>query len=188
MSPRKAALALALGVLAASISAQAAAPGAAPTRAGGARSSRGLGTDHMAVTTHTSRRRRRFFDQGLRLLYAFNHQEARRAFREAARLDPALAMAYWGEAMTLAPNLNAPMTAENARLARAAILEAQRRSRAARAPTRARADRRAGDALRRGSGAAPRPPLDRAYADAMAQVGRRVSATIPTCRRSTPTP
>ena len=60
----------------------------------------------------TSRRRSAFFDQGLRLLYAFNHQEARRAFREAARLDPALAMAYWGQAMALAPNLNAPMTPE----------------------------------------------------------------------------
>ena len=71
----------------------------------------GLGTDHMAVTTRTPQAQA-FFDQGLRLLYAFNHQESRRAFQEAARLDPALAMAHWGEAITLAPNLNAPMTPE----------------------------------------------------------------------------
>src|SRR6186997_261008 len=71
----------------------------------------GLGTDHLAVTTGVPAAQR-FFDQGLRLLYGFNHQEARRAFQEAARLDPRLAMAYWGEAITLAPNLNAPMTTE----------------------------------------------------------------------------
>jgi len=62
----------------------------------------GLGTDHLAVTTAVPAAQR-FFDQGLRLLYGFNHQEARRAFQEAARLDPRLAMAYWGEAITLRP-------------------------------------------------------------------------------------
>ncbi len=76
----------------------------------------GLGTDHLAVTTRVPKAQV-FFDQGLRLLYAFNHQESRRAFQEAARLDPSLAMAHWGEAITLAPNLNAPMTPANARLA-----------------------------------------------------------------------
>ena len=85
----------------------------------------GLGTDHLQVTTQVPKAQV-FFDQGLRLLYAFNHQESRRAFQQAARLDPTLAMAHWGEAMTLAPNLNAPMTTENARLARAASLEAKR--------------------------------------------------------------
>ena len=47
--------------------------------------------------------------QGLNLAYAFNHAEARRAFREAARLDPNLAMAYWGQALVLGPNINALM-------------------------------------------------------------------------------
>src|SRR5215218_5403952 len=69
----------------------------------------GLGNIHMPVSARVPRAQI-FFDQGLRLVYAFNHQEARRAFDEAARLDPSLAMAHWGIALSLAPNLNAPMT------------------------------------------------------------------------------
>jgi hypothetical protein len=83
----------------------------------------GLGTIHVEVTTALPNAQQ-FFDQGLRLLYAFNHQESLRAFREAARLDPRLAMAYWGQAMALGPNLNAPMTADNGRLAHEAIARA----------------------------------------------------------------
>ena len=51
----------------------------------------------------------RYFDQGLKLTYAFNHAEALRAFQEAQRLDPDCAMCYWGEAFALGPNINAPM-------------------------------------------------------------------------------
>ena len=54
-----------------------------------------------------------FMNQGLNLSYAFNHAEAGRAYREAARLDPNLAMAYWGEALALGPNINAPMDPDN---------------------------------------------------------------------------
>ena len=50
-----------------------------------------------------------FMNQGLNLTYGFNHAEAGRAFAEAARLDPSLAMAYWGQALVLGPNINAPM-------------------------------------------------------------------------------
>jgi len=50
-----------------------------------------------------------FFDQGLRLTYAFNHSEALRSFKEAARLDPGNAMAWWGQALVLGPNINLPM-------------------------------------------------------------------------------
>ena len=50
-----------------------------------------------------------YFDQGLMLAYAFNHAEAQRAFREAQRLDPGFAMAWWGQAYVLGPNINAPM-------------------------------------------------------------------------------
>ncbi|TYB70820.1 MULTISPECIES: tetratricopeptide repeat protein [Bizionia] len=50
----------------------------------------------------------RFFNQGLRLTYAFNHAEAHRSFMEASRLDPNLAMAFWGQAYTLGPNINDP--------------------------------------------------------------------------------
>ncbi len=50
-----------------------------------------------------------YFDQGLRLSYAFNHAEAIRAFREAQLLDPECAMCFWGEAFALGANINAPM-------------------------------------------------------------------------------
>jgi tetratricopeptide (TPR) repeat protein len=67
-----------------------------------------LGALTYPITT-TSELARRYFDQGLRLAYAFNHAEARRAFQEAQRLDPACAMCYWGEALVLGPNINMPM-------------------------------------------------------------------------------
>src|SRR5688500_2211175 len=67
-----------------------------------------LGVHTFTVST-TNRQAQRFMNQGLNLAYAFNHAEARRAFREAARLDPNLAMAYWGQALVLGPNLNASM-------------------------------------------------------------------------------
>ena len=53
-----------------------------------------------------------FFNQGLRLTYAFNHAEAHRSFMEASRLDPNLAMAFWGQAYTLGPNINDPLPDE----------------------------------------------------------------------------
>lgn len=68
----------------------------------------GLGTHHHPVTTKSARAQL-FFDQGLKLAYGFNHQEALRSFKEAARLDPDCAMAYWGWALALGPNLNLPM-------------------------------------------------------------------------------
>ena len=51
----------------------------------------------------------RYFDQGLNLMYGFNHHEAIRAFREAARLDPDCAMCDWGQAAALGPNINKAM-------------------------------------------------------------------------------
>src|SRR5215510_5744781 len=56
-----------------------------------------LGTHHHAVSTKNELAQK-YFDQGLRLTFGFNHDEAERAFREAARLDPSLAMAWWGVA------------------------------------------------------------------------------------------
>jgi len=50
-----------------------------------------------------------YFDQGLRLTYAFNHSEAQRAFRKPQKLDPDCAMCFWGEALVLGPNINLPM-------------------------------------------------------------------------------
>src|SRR5262249_5433030 len=68
----------------------------------------GLGSITYKVTT-TKADAQSFFDQGLRLTYAFNHDEARRAFRKAQRLDPDCAMCFWGEALVLGPNINLPM-------------------------------------------------------------------------------
>lgn len=67
-----------------------------------------LGTHAFPVSTR-NKRAQLFINQGINLAYGFNHAEAGRAFREAARLDPALAMAYWGQALVLGPNINAPM-------------------------------------------------------------------------------
>lgn len=67
-----------------------------------------LGKHGMKVTT-TSERSQLFFNQGINLYYGFNHLEAYRSFREVARLDPNCAMAYWGQALSLGPNINLPM-------------------------------------------------------------------------------
>ncbi len=50
-----------------------------------------------------------FFNQGLKLTYAFNHAEAHRSFMEASRIDPNAAMTYWGQAYVLGPNINDPL-------------------------------------------------------------------------------
>ena len=68
----------------------------------------GLGDLTFPISTETNDAQK-FFDQGLRLTYGFNHAEAHRSFMEAARLDGEAAMAYWGQAYTLGPNINDPM-------------------------------------------------------------------------------
>jgi hypothetical protein len=70
-----------------------------------------LGRYHRTITT-TSPNAQAYFDQGLRLVYGFNHYEAQAAFREAARLDPACAMCAWGVALTYGSNYNSPTDAE----------------------------------------------------------------------------
>jgi tetratricopeptide (TPR) repeat protein len=67
-----------------------------------------LGKHGMQVTTKNERAQL-FFNQGINLYYGFNHLEAYRSFREVARLDPDCAMAYWGQALSLGPNINLPM-------------------------------------------------------------------------------
>src|SRR5215469_13603586 len=68
----------------------------------------GLGGVTYKVTT-ANELAQSYFDQGLRLTYAFNHSEAQRAFRKAQKLDPDCAMCFWGEALVLGPNINLPM-------------------------------------------------------------------------------
>ena len=67
----------------------------------------GLGDLHHPVSTHNPEAQQ-FFDQGLRFIYAFNHDEAARSFQHAGELDPKLAMAYWGVAEAVGPNYNDP--------------------------------------------------------------------------------
>jgi len=86
----------------------------------------GLGSLHHPVTTKTnSTLAQKFFDQGLTFVYAFNHDEAAGSFKEAAQLDPGMAMAYWGIALSLGPNINLPEDTERGKAAYSAIVKAQ---------------------------------------------------------------
>ncbi len=82
-----------------------------------------LGSHTFPVSTKNAQAQL-FMNQGLNLSYAFNHAEAGRAYREAARLDQNLAIAYWGEALALGPNINAPMDPTNEPKALEAIQKA----------------------------------------------------------------
>ena len=77
----------------------------------GARLFQRLGSFHRPVSTN-SPEAQTYFDQGMRLLWAFNHDEATRSFAKAAALDPGCAMCYWGVSLTVGPNYNLPMMAE----------------------------------------------------------------------------
>jgi tetratricopeptide (TPR) repeat protein len=77
----------------------------------GARLFDGLGNYHRPVSTK-SPEAQRYFDQGMRLLWGFNHDESTRSFARAIELDPSCAMCAWGVALTVGPNYNVPMLAE----------------------------------------------------------------------------
>jgi tetratricopeptide (TPR) repeat protein len=83
----------------------------------------GLGDLHHPVSTKNVEAQQ-FFDQGLRLIYAFNHDEAVRSFRRASELDPKLAMAYWGIAEAVGPNYNDPASEDRFKQAHEAIQKA----------------------------------------------------------------
>lgn len=125
------------------------------------------------VTTKNAQARR-YFSQGLMLSYGFNHAGAVRSFREGQRLDPDCAMCWWGEAVALGPNINAPMDERD----HGAALDAMDRAMALRgqaspmerALIEALALRYARDP------AADRAALDVAYAEAMLQVAHRFPA------------
>jgi len=84
----------------------------------------GYGHWHHPVSTKNTEAQA-FFDQGLRQIYAFNHDEAARSFQRAAELDPKLAMAYWGIAEAVGPNYNDPASQGRFAEAHAAIETAQ---------------------------------------------------------------
>src|ERR1039457_1034237 len=83
----------------------------------------GLGDLHHPVSTKNAAAQG-FFDQGLRLIYAFTHDEAARSFHKAAELDPKLAMAYWGMAEAVGPNYNDPASEDRFKQAHEAIQKA----------------------------------------------------------------
>jgi tetratricopeptide (TPR) repeat protein len=128
-----------------------------------------LGTYHYAITTKSADTQQ-YFDQGMKLSYAFNHAEAIRAFQQAAATDPQCAMCYWGIAFALGPNINAPITEDAAKAAWEAIGQARKASGSSdkeRAFIDALAKRYAADPK------ADRPPLDKAYAEAMRDLVNR---------------
>jgi hypothetical protein len=129
----------------------------------------GLSDHHMAITT-ASPLAQKYFDQGIRLVYAFNHDEAIRAFEAAQKLDPDCAMCYWGVALALGPNINALMEASANPRAVEALGKAVER--APKASAREQAYIIALSARYSDKPDADRAALDRAYADAMRQVVR----------------
>ncbi len=144
---------------------------AAQTSATGAIAPRlqNLGSHTFPVSTR-NHDAQTFMNQGLNLAYAFNHAEARRAFREAARLDSELAMAYWGQALVLGPNINALMEPNEEPQAYELVQKAMslkgRGTAREQAYIEALAERYSGRA-------ADRQPRDVAYADAMRRVHER---------------
>src|SRR5439155_8731058 len=83
----------------------------------------GYGDLHHPVSTENAQAQQ-FFDQGLRQIYAFNHDEAARSFQRAADLDTKLAMAYWGIAEAVGPNYNDPASDDRFKQAHEAIQKA----------------------------------------------------------------
>jgi tetratricopeptide (TPR) repeat protein len=129
-----------------------------------------LGALHHTISTK-NKLAQKYFDQGLRLTYGFNHAEAIRAYTEAARLDPQCAICYWGVALDYGPNINLPMDADSGVKAYAAVQQALAllpnastqeqdyiRAVATRYVVKPEADRTA---------------LDRAYADAMGRLAAK---------------
>ena len=126
-----------------------------------------LGNHRHPVTTAVPRAQD-YFNQGIRLVFGFNHGEAIRAFREAQRLDPSCAMCFWGEALAHGPHVNAPMDSAGGVGAWAALERAVALAPRASAPEQAYI--RALQARYSANPPASRAPLDSAYARAMAKL------------------
>ena len=136
----------------------------------------GMGEYHMPITT-TDVDAQRYFDQGMVLAFGFNHAESIRSFRAAQTLDPNCAMCFWGEALATGPNINVTSNGK------AIMAPAERASaRAAIDQALALIDGvtlkeqdwiKALDQRYDGQGDTPRDPLDRAWADALADMAAR---------------
>ncbi len=127
-----------------------------------------LGSHEFPVTAFEPRAAQ-FFNQGLRLYWAFNHSGAEESFREAERIDPRCGMCAWGTALALGPNINAPMAAS----ANGPALEAVRRAQSKAAWATREEQALIAALAARYAPSADRAALDTAYADAMRQVADR---------------
>ena len=139
---------------------------------------------HRPVTT-SSPEAQRYFDQGLNLLYGFNHDEAIRSFAAATRLDPDCAMAWWGIAYANGIHINNPILDPDHATAAWQAVEKAVRSGGEGEPGGEGADRGAGAAL---LGRSRRPAARRSTRPTRARCGRcgTASPTTPTPAPSTP--
>jgi len=131
----------------------------------------GMGNLHWPISTE-SELAQRYFDQALTLAYGFNHLEAERSFREAARIDDTCAICLWGAALVLGPNINDPVPSPERELKaydtlRGAVVRLQHANGKERALIEALETRYAATAP------SDRSSLDRAYAEAMRSVAGR---------------
>ena len=136
----------------------------------------GMGDYHMPITT-ADPDAQRYFDQGMVLAFGFNHAESIRSFRAAQTLDPTCAMCFWGEALATGPNINvtsngkAIMTPAERADARAAIDQALALTDGLKPKERDWIQ--ALDQRYDGQADTPRDPLDRAWAEALADMAAR---------------
>lgn len=130
-----------------------------------------LGRMHFPLGPKVSAEAQAWFDQGLRLAFAFNHAEAQRAFQQAQRAQPDCALCHWGEAWVLGPNINAPMAPEAHAPAITALLRAESLEKGLSPLHRGLIDA----LMKRHSSDAKdeRAPLDAAFADAMQALADR---------------
>lgn len=133
-----------------------------------------LGNVHRPITT-SSPEAQKYYDQGLSLMWAFNHDEATRSFAKAAELDPSCASCWWGVSLTVGPNYNLPFLSEpRAKVAYEALQQSQRNAHGATPVEQALISALA----KRYPSARPLDPASTipvltAYADAMQDVARR---------------
>jgi tetratricopeptide (TPR) repeat protein len=128
-------------------------------------------SDHQHPVSTSNPEAQKFFNQGMRLIYAFNHDEAERAFRRAAELDPKMAMAWWGVAFAVGPNYNLPVDAAREKIAYDAVQKALALSAGGPEPERAYIE-----ALAKRYSSDPNPnypQLARDFVDAMRQLSQR---------------
>jgi tetratricopeptide (TPR) repeat protein len=127
-----------------------------------------VGTISHPVATRNAEAQR-YFNQGIAMLYAFNHLESERSFTYAAQLDPKLPIAYWGVALALGSNINDPITPDREQHAANAIKRAIALRRYANKPERDYIDALA----KRYIGDGDRAAKDRAYSDAMGRLAAK---------------